>query len=57
MPRKRNKRKAIQAQKRDAEPKPKRVVMIDPVHAVGHGARLSLAAAALLANIDKEGGA
>lgn len=54
MPRKRNKRKEIQAARRLNEPKPKRVVMIDPVHAIGRKAKLSLAMAAVLSNMRKE---
>ncbi|MFT6668626.1 MAG: hypothetical protein ACJAVZ_000072 [Afipia broomeae] len=52
MPRKKNKRKAAQAAKREAQAKPKRVLMIDPVHAVTQQARLSMIAAAML-NSDK----
>lgn len=59
MPRKKNKRKTVQAAKQDAEPKPNRVAMIDPVHTVAP----TLAAAAMLGSAlrrrittDNEGG-
>lgn len=50
MPRKKNNRKAIQKAKRAAEPtKPKRVMMIDPAHSIGAGAKVTMATLALMA--------